>query len=45
MKLSFLIGADNETLALSFKNLRDQGLCDTMGKLTPEGMKIVREMI
>ncbi len=44
-KLSFLIGTDNETITGSFKNLRDQGLCDTMGKLTQEGMTKLKEMM
>ncbi|NTV79419.1 MAG: hypothetical protein HGA25_09895 [Clostridiales bacterium] len=44
-KLSFFIGADNETLAGSFKSLRDQGLCDTTGQLTPDGMKKLKEMM
>jgi helix-turn-helix protein len=45
LKLSFLIGTDAETLAGSFKNLRDQGLCDTMGKLTQEGMTRIKELM
>lgn len=44
-KLSFFIGTDTETLAGSFKNLRDQGLCDTMGKLTQEGMVKIKELM
>ena len=44
-KLSFFIGADSETLAGSFKSLRDQGLCDTTGQLTPDGMKKLKEMM
>ncbi|WP_321420756.1 hypothetical protein [uncultured Methanomethylovorans sp.] len=44
-KLSFFIGADSETLAGSFKSLREQGLCDTTGQLTPDGMKKLKEMM
>ncbi len=44
-KLSFFIGVDNETLATSFKNLRDQNMCDTSGTVTEQGLKQIREMM
>lgn len=44
-KLVFFIGVDNETLANSFKNLREQNLCDTSGRLTEQGQKHIREMM
>lgn len=44
-KLVFFIGVDNETLASSFKNIREQGLCDTSGTLTEQGLKHVRELM
>ncbi|ETA66724.1 MAG: hypothetical protein PWQ51_450 [Methanolobus sp.] len=44
-KLTFFIGVDNDTLAASFKNLREQSMCDTSGKLTEQGIKQIKEMM
>ncbi|WP_406657706.1 hypothetical protein V7O62_03875 [Methanolobus sp. ZRKC2] len=44
-KLAFFIGADTQTLAESFKSLRDQNLCDNSGNLTEEGTKQIQEMM
>jgi helix-turn-helix protein len=44
-KLAFFTGADSQTLANSFKSLRDQNLCDNSGTLTEEGKKQITEMM
>lgn len=44
-KLAFFIGADSQTLADSFKSLRDQNLCDNSGSLTEQGKKQVQELM
>jgi hypothetical protein len=44
-KLVFFIGVDNDTLANSFKSLREQNMCDTSGKLTEYGLKQIKEMM
>ncbi|MDY0386232.1 MAG: hypothetical protein RBT65_03705 [Methanolobus sp.] len=44
-KLIFFIGVDNDTLANSFKSLREQNMCDTSGALTEEGQKQIMEMM
>jgi helix-turn-helix protein len=44
-KLAFFTGADTQTLADSFKNLRDQNLCDNSGTLTEQGKKQVQELM
>ncbi|WP_407282082.1 hypothetical protein V7O61_08975 [Methanolobus sp. WCC1] len=44
-KLTFFIGVDNDTLAASFKNLREANMCDTSGKLTEQGIKQIKEMM
>ncbi|MDW7733317.1 MAG: hypothetical protein SCH66_12935 [Methanolobus sp.] len=44
-KLAFFIGADSQTLANSFKSLRDQNLCDNSGTLTEEGKKQIQELM
>jgi helix-turn-helix protein len=44
-KLAFFTGADSQTLADSFKSLRDQKLCDNSGTLTEEGKKQIMEMM
>jgi helix-turn-helix protein len=44
-KLTFFIGVDNDTLAASFKNLREANMCDTSGKLTEQGQKQIKEMM
>jgi helix-turn-helix protein len=44
-KLTFFIGVDNDTLAASFKNLREANMCDTSGRLTEQGQKQIKEMM
>ncbi|MBN2111097.1 MAG: hypothetical protein JW705_08460, partial [Methanosarcinaceae archaeon] len=44
-KLTFFTGADTQTLADSFKSLRDQDLCDNSGTLTEEGKKQIQELM
>ncbi len=44
-KIVFFIGVDKDTLAESFKNLRDQGMCDISGTVTESGNKQIREMM
>ncbi len=44
-KLGFLIGVDADTLTNSFKNLKEQQLCDNGGALTNTGLKKLQEIM
>ena len=44
-KLAFFVGVDSDTLTESFKNLREQNLCDTSGVVTDEGRRQLQEVM